>query len=222
VKDARVVLAHASPEVIAAVQAGELSVSKAAKETREAKPKPAPQPKAPPASRTAPLLPAFEILPRTIAQWSGLSAQAQIAHLEHRNPKASLNRQSSGEDENAIDWAKWTWNPITGCLHSCPYCYARDISERFAGTAGFPNGFVPTLRADHLSAPLNGKPRASDDPRERRIFTGSVTDLFGRWVPEEWIDAVLGVAKQASQWEFLMLTKFPKRMAEFEAWFISG
>lgn len=48
VKDARVVLASASPEVIAKVQAGELSVSKAAKETREAKPKPAALPKAAP------------------------------------------------------------------------------------------------------------------------------------------------------------------------------
>ncbi len=53
VKDARVVLADASRETIARVQAGELSVSKAAKETREVKPKPAPQPKAPPPAEAA-------------------------------------------------------------------------------------------------------------------------------------------------------------------------
>jgi len=52
-KDARVVLADASRETIARVQAGELSVSKAAKETREVKPKPAPQPKAPPPAEAA-------------------------------------------------------------------------------------------------------------------------------------------------------------------------
>lgn len=30
-----------------------------------------------------------------------------------------------------IDWADATWNPITGCLHGCKYCYARRIAERF-------------------------------------------------------------------------------------------
>lgn len=209
VKDARVVIAEGSPETIAAVEAGEMSVSRAAKETRASTPKPTKQPKA--------IIQAqFEIVPRTISEWNALSVTEQKAHLTHRNPNAKLNRQDDAEDGNLIDWAKYTWNPITGCLHNCPYCYARDISERFAGTAAFPNGFTPTLRADRLSAPLNGTPRASEDPRERRIFTGSMTDLFGRWVPPEWINAVLDVTRRAQQWEFLMLTKFPKRMAEFE------
>lgn len=30
-----------------------------------------------------------------------------------------------------IDWATRSWNPVTGCLHGCPYCYARKIAERF-------------------------------------------------------------------------------------------
>jgi protein gp37/ParB-like chromosome segregation protein Spo0J len=209
VKDARAVLTEGSPETIAAVEAGEMSVSRAAKETRASTPKPAKPPK--------PAAPAeFEIVPRTISEWNALSITEQKAYLSHRNPGAKLNRQDDAEDGNLIDWARYTWNPITGCLHNCPYCYARDISERFAGTTAFPNGFTPTLRADRLSAPLNGTPRASEDPRERRIFTGSMTDLFGRWVPPEWINAVLDVTRRAQQWEFLMLTKFPKRMAEFE------
>ena len=145
-----------------------------------------------------------------------LTDAARTAHLGHRNPDAKLNQQNAGEDDNLIDWAKWTWNPITGCNHTCPYCYARDIAERFTGTPAFPNGFTPTFRADRLSAPLNYRPRDSEDPRERRIFTGSMTDLFGRWVPAEWINAVLKTTKDANAWEFLMLTKFPKRMAEFD------
>ncbi len=32
-----------------------------------------------------------------------------------------------------IDWADATWNPVTGCLHGCEYCYARRIAERFGG-----------------------------------------------------------------------------------------
>ena len=32
-----------------------------------------------------------------------------------------------------IDWCDATWNPVTGCLHGCEYCYARRIAERFGG-----------------------------------------------------------------------------------------
>lgn len=32
-----------------------------------------------------------------------------------------------------IDWADATWNPVTGCLHGCEYCYARKIANRFKG-----------------------------------------------------------------------------------------
>lgn len=219
VGNAKTVLDKGTPEIIAKVESGEVPVTVAARDIRAAMPRPV-KPAAPP---TAPAMPALTLLPpppiiepRTIAQWNSLSEDDKLAHLNFRNSKSSLNRQESGEDDNSIDWAKWTWNPITGCLHSCPYCYARDIAERFEGTPAFPNGFEPTFLPHKLAAPLNGKPRVSDDPRERRIFTGSMSDIFGRWVPAEWINAVLDVMRQASQWEFLMLTKFPKRMSEFE------
>ena len=32
-----------------------------------------------------------------------------------------------------IDWCDASWNPVTGCLHGCEYCYARRIAERFGG-----------------------------------------------------------------------------------------
>jgi protein gp37 len=219
VKDARVVQNSARPEVIAKVNSGALSVSRAAKDIRASTPRPVrpPPPPPPPKPQLTLIEPTLaDILPRTVEQWSKLSAHDKKAHLEFRSPKANMNRESDGEDENLIDWAKYTWNPVSGCLHNCPYCYARDIATHFAGSTGFPNGFTPTLFPSRLAAPLNGRPRASDDPRERRIFTGSMTDLFGRWVPAEWINAVLSVCRQANHWEFLMLTKFPKRMAEFD------
>jgi protein gp37 len=43
-----------------------------------------------------------------------------------------------------------------------------------------------------------------------------MADLFGRWVPDEWIKAVLDTCRAAPEWTFLFLTKFPKRMAEFD------
>ena len=32
-----------------------------------------------------------------------------------------------------IDWCDASWNPVTGCLHGCDYCYARGIANRFGG-----------------------------------------------------------------------------------------
>lgn len=207
IKDGRAVLDSGDAALIDEVDRGERAVSDAAKKVRSSRPRRASSPK--PKQST-------DVTPKTVEQWWEMSEADRALYLAHRNPKASLNRQESGEDDNLIDWARWTWNPITGCLHNCPYCYARDIAARFEGGPAYPNGFLPTFRADHLSAPLNGRPKESPDEREGRIFTGSMTDVFGRWVPAEWIEATLDVIRAAPQWEFLMLTKFPKRMAEFD------
>lgn len=36
-------------------------------------------------------------------------------------------------DKTKIDWCDSAWNPVTGCLHGCEYCYARGIANRFKG-----------------------------------------------------------------------------------------
>ena len=36
-------------------------------------------------------------------------------------------------NKTKIDWCDSTWNPVTGCLHGCEYCYARSIAKRFGG-----------------------------------------------------------------------------------------
>ncbi|MDR2513887.1 MAG: phage Gp37/Gp68 family protein [Christensenellaceae bacterium] len=33
--------------------------------------------------------------------------------------------------KSKIEWCSHTWNPVTGCLHGCPYCYARVMTNRF-------------------------------------------------------------------------------------------
>ena len=48
--------------------------------------------------------------------------------------------QSFNQVNDNIGWAKWSWNPVTGCLHNCDYCYARDIANRF-----YPQKFEPTF-----------------------------------------------------------------------------
>jgi protein gp37 len=40
-----------------------------------------------------------------------------------------MNKQG----KNGIEWCDYTWNPVTGCLHGCGYCYAEKIAKRFDG-----------------------------------------------------------------------------------------
>jgi protein gp37 len=120
------------------------------------------------------------------------------------------------QDGPGIEWAQKSWNPIVGCKHDCPYCYARDITARYPDA--FPHGFEPAFRPYMLNTPRN-TPLPKDamfDARFGHVFAGSMTDWFGRWVPSEWIEAVLATMRENQIWKFLCLTKFPKRMAEFD------
>jgi protein gp37 len=121
---------------------------------------------------------------------------------------------------DAVDWASWTWNPVTGCLHGCKYCYAREMAYRFTDT--YPIQFAPLFHHDRLDAPINTKP-GTGRAQDCRVFVCSMADLFGEWVPQNWIDAVLDATLKAPEWEYLFLTKFPQRYRRInlppKAWF---
>jgi len=112
-----------------------------------------------------------------------------------------------------ISWAAWSWNPVTGCLHGCDYCYARDLATKKSYAAAYPVGFTPLFHTERLDAPSDTKvpKEAAEDPRKRRVFVCSMADLFGAWVPQDWIDKVYASMAAAPQWEYLCLTKFPQR-----------
>ena len=146
----------------------------------------------------------------TVAEWNGLTDDERSWLID----QAPLGRGASFNRTNDhVEWALWTWNPVTGCLHNCPYCYARDIAARF-----YKQGFVPAFVPSRLHAPRHQKVPAAavHNVGEKNVFCCSMADLFGKWVPQAWIDAVLAEAKRANDWNFLFLTKFPQKLAEQE------
>lgn len=109
---------------------------------------------------------------------------------------------------NPIGWCDYTWNPVAGCLHACTFgatqavCYAEGIAKRFAGGKAFPHGFAPTFHPERLQEPSRVKTPA-------RIFVSSMGDLFGGWVPREWIDETLSAIRRTPWHTFICLTKAP-------------
>jgi len=155
----------------------------------------------------------------TFSEWEQMD-ETQRARLINDAP--DTNRKFRLQTDNdSIEWARLTWNPITGCLHDCDYCYAADFATRW--TNAYPNGFKPTIIPERLYAPANTKQKdlskrknSVDRTGWKNVFVCSMADLFGRWVPEEWIRAVLEAIEDNPQWNYLILTKFPIRMSQFK------
>lgn len=144
-------------------------------------------------------------------------------------------------NRSRIEYVDHTWNPITGCRHDCSYCYARRMTERFAGnvslnkmarkdystvsvadekedlyvldapmlnetgsTLVYPFGFAPTLHRYRMDIP--GKLKMGNN-----IFVGAMADIFGKWVPDEWIEEIFNVCEKYPIHNYLFLTKNPDR-----------
>jgi protein gp37 len=112
-----------------------------------------------------------------------------------------------------IEWCEETWNPITGCTpisEGCQNCYAKRMANRLRGRCGYPadEPFKVTLHKDRLEEPLRWK-------KPRRVFVGSMGDLFHEDVPDEFIYEIWDVMVQSKQHTFLVLTKRPDRMKSF-------
>jgi protein gp37 len=104
-----------------------------------------------------------------------------------------------------IEWTESTWNPLTGCTKissGCKNCYAEVMSRRlFAmGNEKYRNGFNLTLHPEVLKDPYLWK-------RPRMIFVNSMSDLFHKDVPIEYIRSIFSVIRENPQHVFQVLTK---------------
>lgn len=136
-----------------------------------------------------------------------------------------------------IEWVDDTWNPVTGCLNECEYCYARKKVRRFSGdirlnksascykgekslqiletpfisetggTLNYPFGFEPTYHRYRLNYPEQRKNGCS-------ILVGEVGEMFGDWVPDAVLKEIFESCHKRKIHKYIFLTKYPKRYGE--------
>lgn len=111
---------------------------------------------------------------------------------------------------STIEWTDSTWNPVTGCTKvspGCDNCYAQTFAERFRGVPGHPyeRGFDLTLRPERLEQPLSWS-------RPQMVFVNSMSDLFHRDIPDDYIISVFRTMQLATKHQFQVLTKRAERL----------
>lgn len=116
-------------------------------------------------------------------------------------------------NNSKIEWCDATWNPVRGCTkvsEGCRNCYAETFAERWRGIPGHPfeQGFDLKLVPEKLLEPLKWK-------KSKRIFVNSMSDLFHKDVPDEYIDKVFAVMALSPHHTFQILTKRPERMKQY-------
>ena len=114
---------------------------------------------------------------------------------------------------STIEWTDATWNPVTGCTKisaGCDNCYAERFSERFRGVKNHPfeTGFDLTLRPERLQQPIAWR-------RPRMIFVNSMSDLFHKQIPADYIEQVFDTMEKATWHTFQVLTKRSSLMRDF-------
>jgi DNA repair photolyase len=99
-----------------------------------------------------------------------------------------------------------TWNPISGFLYNCVYCWARYFAlTKLRNIKRYSKGFKPSLNKNE-----SGKKFYKDD----LIFVSDMGDMFSPAIPAKWIEQVFDHICRFPEVDFLFMTKNPKRYLE--------
>lgn len=111
-----------------------------------------------------------------------------------------------------IEWTDATWNPVRGCTKvspGCAHCYAETLAERFRGVPGHPyeQGFDLRIVPGKIAEPLTWA-------KSQMVFVNSMSDLFHKDVPDEYIVLVAEVMAAANWHTYQVLTKRSERLRD--------
>ena len=112
-----------------------------------------------------------------------------------------------------IEWTEATWNPTSGCTKistGCKNCYAETLTKRLKamGQQKYKKGFQYVEHPSDVNLPLTWK-------KPKKIFVNSMSDLFHEKSIFEFTGKCFATMIQADNHDYQILTKRPKRMAEF-------
>lgn len=115
-------------------------------------------------------------------------------------------------EKSSIEWTETTWNPTTGCTKisaGCKNCYAAVLAKRLQamGQKKYKDGFKLTLHPDTLQDPYKWK-------KARVVFVNSMSDLFHKDVPLQFIQKVFEVMNNTPKHTYQVLTKRSDRLLE--------
>jgi protein gp37 len=116
--------------------------------------------------------------------------------------------------QSKIEWTEMSWNPTTGCdkiSAGCKFCYAEVMSKRLQamGQKKYNNGFKLTLHPETLTIPYTWK-------KPRIVFVNSMSDLFHKDIPLDYITEVFRVMRENPMHTFQLLTKRADILAEYD------
>jgi protein gp37 len=119
-----------------------------------------------------------------------------------------------GENSN-IPWTDDTFNTHWGCTKvapECQNCYAEKVGKRF-GTSWGPKAFRRFFGDKHWNEPRKWQRRAEKEGRRRRVFCGSMCDVFeGRDDLNEHRERLWTLIEETPNLDWLLLTKRPENM----------
>jgi protein gp37 len=107
-----------------------------------------------------------------------------------------------------IEWCDKTINPVVGCTHGCPYCYARKMAQR-QGKTSCCYDFKPHPHLERLE-------QMNEYQKPYKIFIDSMWDWNCKDNDIVWLNAILKKMSECKQHIFQILTKMPNGYSRFK------
>lgn len=116
--------------------------------------------------------------------------------------------------QSSIEWTELSWNPVTGCTKisdGCKFCYAEVMTRRLKaiGLEKYKEGFTIKIHPITLADPYEWK-------GSKMVFVNSMSDLFHKDVPDDFIQDVFKTMRENPQHTFQVLTKRTDRVLELD------
>jgi len=121
-------------------------------------------------------------------------------------------------EKTKIPWCHHTFNPWWGCVKvsaGCEHCYAERLAVRYGFQLWGTEAPRRTFSAKHWREPLKWNAEAEKAGERRRVFCGSMCDLFeARPDLDGALANLLLLIHQTPQLDWLLLTKRPELFEE--------